>query len=86
LKAWIEIGDIRFTNSGNPMTNPWTTSNPFMSIWLSTANQMMSTAHGLAATVMQRQAEAMQSEFEKQVIYFWTGGWMKPPSRPRGRS
>ncbi|MGJ7512655.1 hypothetical protein [Variovorax sp. GT1P44] len=71
------------------MTNPWPTSNPFMSVWLSTANQMMSTAHGMAASMMQRQASAMQAEFEKQVIDFWTGGWLqqmhnsltKPPSR-----
>ncbi|MDM0108818.1 hypothetical protein QTH97_28015 [Variovorax sp. J22R24] len=64
------------------MTHPWMTSNPFMSMWLSTANHMMSTAHGVAAALTQRQAADMQAEFERQVIEFWTGGWMKLPMKP----
>lgn len=56
--------------------NPWMTSNPFMSLWLSSANQMMSLAHGLVAAEMQRQAAEMQAQWEKQVIEFWTGGWL----------
>lgn len=60
------------------MTNPWTTNNPFMSTWLSAANQMMGAARGVATAEVQRQAAAMQAEFERQVVNFWTGGWMKP--------
>ncbi|MGJ7512276.1 hypothetical protein [Variovorax sp. GT1P44] len=66
------------------MTNPWMTSNPLMSLWLSAANQMMSTAHGLAASMMQRQAATMQADFEKRVIDFWTGGWIRLPVNTRG--
>jgi len=58
------------------MTNPWLTSNPFMSMWLSAANQMMAASRGLMAAEMQRQAAAMQAEFERQVVDFWTGGWL----------
>jgi hypothetical protein len=61
------------------------TNNPILSLWLSAANQMMGAAHGLAAAEMQRQAAAMQSEFERQVINFWTGDWMKPREMRRRR-
>lgn len=68
------------------MSNPWTTSNPFMSMWLTAANQVMAATRGVMAAEMQRQAAAMQAEFERQVVDFWTGGWMtRPPRKPRHR-
>ncbi|MBO9648563.1 MAG: hypothetical protein J7605_08625 [Variovorax sp.] len=67
------------------MTNPWLTSNPFMSMWLSACNQMMGAARGLAMAEFQRQTAAMQAEFEKQVVDFWTGGWLRPQQKARRR-
>ena len=68
-------------NRGLPMINPWLTSNPFVSLWLSSANQMMSLAHRLFAAEMQRQAAEMQAQWEKQVIDFWTGEWILQSKR-----
>ena len=68
------------------MTNPWMTANPFMSMWLSAANQMMGATRGLMAAEMQRQAAAVQAEFERQVVDFWTGGWLLgPQGKPHRR-
>jgi hypothetical protein len=43
----------------------------------------MSTAHGFAANVMQRQSAALQADFEKQVVDFWTGAWMRSPEKAK---
>ncbi|MEJ8852228.1 hypothetical protein [Variovorax rhizosphaerae] len=60
------------------MSNPWMARNPFMSIWLSAANQMIHAGRGFAEAEMQRQISAMQTEFQKQILSFWMGGWMMP--------
>ena len=60
------------------MRNPWTTKNPFMSIWLSSANKVMGSARGQATAATKRQMASMQAEAAKQVIDFWSG---KPASR-----
>ncbi|SEA38208.1 hypothetical protein [Variovorax sp. YR216] len=65
------------------MINPWLTKNPFMSMWLTAANQIMGTTQSLVAAEFQRQAAAMQAEFERQVVEFWTGAWMGASVNPR---
>ena len=55
------------------MRNPWTTMNPFMSVWLSSANKVMGSARGLATAEAKRQAASIQEEAAKQVIDFWSG-------------
>ncbi len=55
------------------MRNPWTTKNPFMSMWLSSANKVMGSARGLAAAEAKREIASMQAEATKQVIDFWSG-------------
>ena len=67
------------------MRNPWTTKNPFMSIWLSSANSMMGAARGHAVAEAKRQATAMQAEAAKQVIDFWTGKALSPPRTKKRR-
>lgn len=65
------------------MRNPWTTKNPFMSIWLSSANKVMGSARGQATAAAKRQVASVQAEAAKQVIDFWSGKTTAPPSRKK---
>jgi hypothetical protein len=55
------------------MRNPWTSKNPFMSMWLSSANKMMNTARGQATAAVKREASTQQAQGLKQITDFWTG-------------
>jgi len=55
------------------MRNPWTTKNPFMSAWLSSANRVMGTARGHATAAAKRELSTIQAEATKQMIDFWSG-------------
>ncbi len=55
------------------MRNLFTTKNPFMSVWLSSANKVMGSARGQAAAASKRQAASMQAETTKQIVDFWSG-------------
>ena len=63
------------------MRNPWTTKNPFMSLWLSSANKVMGSARAQTTAAAKRQLAAAQAEAAKQVVDFWSGK-TKPP-QPR---
>ncbi len=52
-------------------------SNPFMSAWLSGANAWAGAARSFWMAEMQRQQNAMIEESIRQMIDFWTGGWMR---------
>jgi len=67
----------------NDMRNPWTTKNPFMSIWLSSANKVMGSARGQATAAAKRQVASVQAEAAKQVIDFWSGKAAPSSSRKR---
>ena len=68
------------------MRNPWTTKNPFMSMWLSSANKAMGSARGQATAAAKRQVTAIQAETAKQVIDFWSGKTAaKPVARKKRR-
>jgi hypothetical protein len=60
------------------VNNPWTKKNPFMSMWLSSANKVMGAARGQASAAAKRQLALTQAEATRQVIDFWT-----EPARPR---
>ncbi len=68
------------------MRNPWTTKNPFMSLWLSAANRGMGAARGQAAAAAKRQATAFQTEAAKQIIDFWSGKTTTTSSRKKKRT
>jgi len=55
------------------MRNPWTTKNPFMSVWLSSANRVMGSARGQATAAARRELSTMQAEATRQVLDFWSG-------------
>ena len=65
----------------NDMRNPWTTKNPFMSLWLSSANKVMGSARGQATAAAKRQLASAQAEAVNQVIDFWSGKAASSPSR-----
>jgi hypothetical protein len=44
------------------MANPWLKKNPFMSMWLSTANRIAGTLRGHATVQARRQVKAAISE------------------------
>lgn len=68
------------------MRNPWTTKNPFMSIWLSSANKAMNTARGHATAAVKREASTVQSQALRQITDFWTGqAHAPPPARKRSK-
>ena len=71
------------------MSNPWLKKNPFMSMWLSSANKMMGSARGQASAAAKREAgkagSAMSAAAAQQVTDFWTQTVAKPPARVRKR-
>ena len=71
--------------SSNDMRNPWTAKNPFMSIWLSSANKVMGSARGQATAAANRQVASIQAEAAKQVIDFWSGKAASPTTRKKKR-
>ena len=54
------------------MRNPWTSKNPFMSMWLSAANKSAGTARGIAAASAKRQIASAQADAMRQILEFWT--------------
>ena len=65
------------------MRNPWTTKNPFMSVWLSSANRVLGSARGHATAAAKRQVSTAQTEMAKQVIEFWSGKTATSKKRKR---
>ncbi len=67
------------------MRNPWTTKNPFMSLWLSSANKVIGSARGQTTAAAKRQVASIQSEATKQVVDFWSGKTTAPVAKTRKR-
>ena len=65
------------------MRNPWTTKNPFMSLWLSSANKAMGSARAQVTAAAKRQLATAQAEAARQVVDFWSGTTKPPPSRKK---
>ena len=58
--------------------NPWT-RNPWMSLWLSAANTMMSTAHGYASSHARRNGATWMEHQAKQAADAWIAMMMPRP-------
>jgi hypothetical protein len=65
---------------GNVMGNPWTKKNPFMSMWLSSANSIIGSAHGKATAEIKRQAATAQADATR-----WSGKPAAPAPRKKRR-
>jgi len=70
---------------GDPLKNPWLKKNPFLSMWLSGANAALGSARGHATAQAKRQANAAMTEATKQMVSFWSGGWIAPPPAKKRR-
>jgi len=55
------------------MRNPWTTKNPFMSMWLSAANRTAGSAKGQATAAAKRSVATAQADLTRQMLDFWSG-------------
>ena len=66
------------------MRNSFAAKNPFVSLWLSSANRVIGTARGQATAAAKRQAASVQAEAAKQVADFWSGKAAAPgPSKKK---
>lgn len=59
--------------------------NPWMSVWLSAANQMTSASRGLVAAEMNRQQTAMMKAWGEAWTEAWMGMWFPATTRAKGR-
>ena len=55
------------------MKNPWTTKNPFMSLWLSGANKVANAARGQATAAVKRETQTAVKQGTRNWFDFWTG-------------
>lgn len=68
-----------------PMCNPWAKKNPFLSLWLSSANQVAGRARGAATAAARRQAAGGQTMAVRSLLDLWTAGMPKTGARRRKR-
>ncbi|WP_019142311.1 hypothetical protein [Noviherbaspirillum massiliense] len=68
------------------MKNPWTRKNPFLSMWLSSANAVFGTARGKAMAEGKRQTAAVIRKGTKRLTDFWIAEPQAPlPKRRKKR-
>jgi hypothetical protein len=72
------------------MSNPWLKKNPFMSMWLSSANRVAGSMRGHAAAQVKRQSAQATRQAGSDWLKLWTGGAtavLSPPApAKRGKS
>jgi hypothetical protein len=68
------------------MSNPWLKENPFMSMWLSSANSLANTARANLARHVKRQSSAAMNKASRDVISFWTGALTASIKPARGKN
>jgi hypothetical protein len=64
---------------GHAMKNPWALKNPWMSLWLSSANAAAGAARGHATAQARRQADGLAAQGFNHMLDFWRGGLFTPP-------
>jgi hypothetical protein len=69
----------------DPMRNLFTSRNPFMSLWLSSANKVMGAARGQATAATKRQVGSLQAQATKQIVDFWSGKAAAPARKKKKR-
>ena len=65
------------------MGNPWTKKNPFMSMWLSSANSVAGSARAKATAATKRAAASAQADAAKQIVDFWSGKTTAPAAKKK---
>ena len=69
------------------MTNPWLKKNPFMSMWMSAANQAVNRARGQVTAAVRREtnkASAAAAGFN-HLNDQWSGTLLRTPTAPTKR-
>ena len=64
------------------MSNPWLKKNPFMSMWLSSANRVAGSIRGQAAAQVKRQSAQATRQASNDWMKLWTGVAAAAPSAP----
>jgi hypothetical protein len=68
------------------MSNPWLKKNPFMSLWLSAANSIASSARGQITSGVKRQTHAAIAQAGRDAVDLWTGALLaQPKPKPRAK-
>jgi hypothetical protein len=67
------------------MSNPWLKKNPFMSLWLSTANRMGGSLRGQATAQIKRQVKSAVTEATNENIRLWTAAGRPPAAKKKPR-
>jgi hypothetical protein len=68
---------------GNDMSNPWLKKNPFMSMWLSTANRVAGSMRGQATAEAKRQVKAAVTEATNENIRLWSAAAQAPAAKKK---
>lgn len=63
------------------MSNPWLKKNPFMSMWLSTANRMAGSIRGQATAQVKREVKAAASEVANENVKLWAAAVSGPAAK-----
>jgi len=64
------------------MSNPWLKKNPFMSLWLSSANSVANTARGRVTAAAKRQSATAMTRATNDALDVWTDA-MTGGARPK---
>jgi hypothetical protein len=68
------------------MSNPWSKKDPWLSLWLTGANTIASTARSHVGNAAKRQSTAAMNKAVSDMTDLWTAGWFgvaKPKRRRR---
>jgi hypothetical protein len=64
------------------MSNPWLKKNPFLSMWLSSANRVAGSMRGRVAGEVKRQSAQATRQASTDWIKLWTGAGTSALSAP----
>lgn len=69
------------------MSNPWLKKNPFLSMWLSSANRVAGMARSRASAEVKRQATTAGTNATRDLFRLWTDALTPAPisKKPRKR-
>ena len=67
------------------MSNPWLKKNPFMSLWLSSANRIAGSLRGQATAEVKRQVKAAATEATNENIKLWSAAVSAPAAKKARR-
>ena len=67
------------------MSNPWLKKNPFMSLWLSSANRSAGSLRGQATAEVKRQVKAAATEATNENIKLWSAAVTAPAAKKARR-